>query len=255
MDDDTSQGKMAAANAIGATRWIAAQLPTPAVNSSSQATPSPTSLFHPDSLVTLLVGPEEERMVVHESYLSRDSAFFKAALKKQWTEGQTRVIKLPEELSEPVQYYIGYLYGGQLPTHNQVDGSPYSTDCHQSELLAQLYVLGERVLNAKYQDTIIHEIFRLSKIAYGPEKNTYYPGGIFVNVVYQGTSSQSPARRMVVDFAVCHGGKAWLNEGRDAGFFFDLSKALFQKMMDQVTVRDFRLDSMKVDDYLMSTGT
>jgi hypothetical protein len=54
-----------------------------------------TPMFHPDSLVTLLVGPEEEKMVVHESYLSQDSAFFKAALKKQWTEGQARVIKLP----------------------------------------------------------------------------------------------------------------------------------------------------------------
>jgi hypothetical protein len=75
-------------------------------------------LFHPDSLVTLLVGPEEEKMVVHETQLSRDSAFFKAALKKQWTEGRTRIIKLPEESLEPMQHYIQYVYSGSVPTHS-----------------------------------------------------------------------------------------------------------------------------------------
>jgi hypothetical protein len=251
--DDTSQDKMAAVNTDEATPRVASHLPNPATK--SQVAPSLGSVFYPDSLVILLVSPKEEKLVVYETYLARDSAFFKAALKKHWTEGQTRIIKLPEESSEPMQHYISYLYGGKLPTHYQVDGSPYTADCNLSELLAQLYVLGERLLNAKYQDTIIHEIFRLSKIAYGPQKVTYYLGTPFVNVVYQGTTSQSPARRMIVDVAVYHDSKAWLNKGRDAGFFFDLSKALFQKMMDQVTVRDFRLDPMEVDDYLMSTGT
>lgn len=75
MDDDTSQGNMAAANADGATPWVAAQLPSRPTHSSSQATPSPTSIFHPDSLMTLLVGPEEQKMVVHETFLARDSRF------------------------------------------------------------------------------------------------------------------------------------------------------------------------------------
>jgi hypothetical protein len=95
-------------------------------------------------------------MVVYKSYITRDSAFFKAALKKQRIEGQTRVIKLPEESLVPMQYYIRHIYGGELPTHNQVAGSPYSDSCHDSRLLAQLYVLGELVLDGKYQDTIIH---------------------------------------------------------------------------------------------------
>jgi hypothetical protein len=54
----------------------------------AQASRSPT-IFHPDNLVTLSIGQEEEKMVVCEAYLSRDSAFFRAALKKQWSEGQS----------------------------------------------------------------------------------------------------------------------------------------------------------------------
>ncbi|KAM0690018.1 hypothetical protein Q7P36_008785 [Cladosporium allicinum] len=120
MDDDTSQGKMVAASADGATPWVAAQLPAPATN--SQVAPSPASMFHPDSLVTLLVGPEEEKMVVYETYLTRDSAFFEAALKKHWTEGQTRIIKLLEESLEAMQHYVEQLYGGKLPTLGLIDG-------------------------------------------------------------------------------------------------------------------------------------
>jgi hypothetical protein len=59
----------------------------------------------------------------------------------------------------------------------------------------------------------------------------------------------------MVDFAVCRGDKSWLDEARDAGFVLDLSKALFQKVMDQKSVRDFRWAPMKAEDYLASEHT
>lgn len=62
-------------------------------------------------MATLLVGPEEHRVVAHKSNLSLRSAFFKAALRKEWIEGQTRTVKLPDEQRDVVAQYLDYIYG------------------------------------------------------------------------------------------------------------------------------------------------
>lgn len=49
-------------------------------------------------MLMMLVGIEEEQMMAHGSYLAGCSDFFRAALKKEWVEGQTRTLKLPEEV-------------------------------------------------------------------------------------------------------------------------------------------------------------
>jgi hypothetical protein len=92
MDGNTSQVNMSLTTEDGAPPATAAEVTTstasifgetkPAPDLSTQVAPSPAPMFHPDSLVTLLIGPEEEKMAIHTTYLSLDSAFFKAALKK-----------------------------------------------------------------------------------------------------------------------------------------------------------------------------
>jgi hypothetical protein len=253
MDGDTSQSNMAAANADGPKSGVATLLPTPAANSSSQGTPSPAPMFHPDSLVTLLVGPEERKMVVYETYLSRDSPFFKVALKKQWTEGQTRIIKLPEESTDSMQHYIEHVYSGIVPTHSLTAEKMWDTeDKHFYDSLAQLYVLAERVLNAKCQNVVIREIFRLSQLECGPLETTIYPDTPAINIIYQGTTPESPARRLVVNFAVCHGDESWFDDGDDCGYMLDFGKALINRVMVHESVAEFRDLVLKAEDYFVS---
>lgn len=71
--------------------------------------------FSPDGTVTLVVGSEQKRMLVHSTYLTCDSDFFKAALKKEWVEGQSHVIKLPEEDPETMAHYMTFVYSDKLP--------------------------------------------------------------------------------------------------------------------------------------------
>jgi hypothetical protein len=68
----------------------------------------PAPNYHPDNMITLLVGSEEEKMVVQQD-CARDSAFFRAALKKEWREGQKCTDKLPEEPLPHMAYYIRHL--------------------------------------------------------------------------------------------------------------------------------------------------
>jgi hypothetical protein len=76
---------------------------------------TPSSSYGKDDMITLLVGEDEEEMFAYGSYLSLYSGFFKAALKKEWAEGQTRTVKLPEEDPETVTFYFDFLDGKGLP--------------------------------------------------------------------------------------------------------------------------------------------
>lgn len=66
--------------------------------------------FDHNDAVTLHVGPNEHVLLARGSFITRNSDFFTTALKKEWTQGQTRVIKLPEEHPQVVSHYLNYTY-------------------------------------------------------------------------------------------------------------------------------------------------
>ena len=211
--------------------------------------------FPPGNMITLLVGPEEQAMVVHGDCLSRYSEFFTAALKKEWREGQSRIIKLPEETPPLMGYYIEHLYGGPLPTH-KLKAGPLVLDAEQPsyELLATLYVLGERMLDTYYRNKIIQEFLRLVRFnEYGPSINDSWPGPKAVSTIYQGTTEESPARRLMVDFVVNYSNSATYGgfAAADPGFLMDVGKALLKKVQFKLSTSDFRGLSMSAEQYLV----
>lgn len=190
-------------------------------------------------------------MIVHKAYFTQSSAFFKAAMKREWPEGQSFVVKLPEELPELIQHYVEHLYGGKPPSYNQAHGSEWSDGSHQYELLAHLYALAERFLDGEYRNAI-REFLRLTTLEYGPQKIRFFPGTQSINTIYQGTTTNSPARRMMLDFAVAHSTDTWFNERMNAAYLLDFSRAMHLKVMDQNFVRDFRKVTMNAEDYLVN---
>ena len=98
--------------------------------------------FSRDDAVILIVGPFRRQMMVHGNYLTRHSEYFKTALKKQWLEGETRTITLPES-PDVMAHYITFAYEAKLPTSdNCLKGKADFAYCYK--LLADLYVVGER---------------------------------------------------------------------------------------------------------------
>lgn len=165
----------------------------------------PTFSLREDDLVTLLVGPEEEKFVVHESCIARYSDFFKTALKKEWIEGQTRVVKLPEEPC--VEFFISYInfaYRGKLPT----DGLEIMADdgfIDEPYLeLAKFYAMGERMLDDYLLLAVPEEILRLAKIE-SPHGYRCFPDAACIAFIYDETSSRSTLRRLMVDFYASEG--------------------------------------------------
>ena len=223
--------------------------------STEATTLPPPRVFHPDVMVTLLVGPDEQRMAVHSEFLTQDSRFFQAALKEEWLngEGQSREIRLPDESPVYMAYYIEHMFGLALPTRVLTEKSQCSPImAHHFKLLAELYVLGERRLDAKYRNLIVRELLRLVTL------RGRSPNCEFANIIYRGTTKGSPARCMMVAAAMgCQNGY-WSQDVNDdaldvdAEFWRDLSKGLLKKIATHELVGVLRSVPMKVEDYLVS---
>lgn len=183
--------------------------------------PTVVSDYREDDMVTLFVGEQERKMLVHGSYLSRHSEFFRAALKKEWVEGQTRTIKPPEETPELMAQYLNFLYGKRLPTDSTKNdtqkGAVYNA-------LTALYALGERLLDCKIRNAILREIVRFTTLI--SEGLNCFPASPAINNIYNCTTEASPARRLMVDLYVTNGGEDWFASGLHSVFFQDLAKAL-----------------------------
>lgn len=206
------------------------------------------SHFSAESAVTLLVGPDEQNMVAHSSQLTRDSKFFAAALDKQWKEGQTRTIKLPEENTSTMAHYLAFLYSDKLSTEDIifVPGEQIK-QCYC--LLAHLYVSGERFLNRHIQVAVLKEIHRLTLSA-DPKRNCWYPTGEEVNIIYRGTPEGSPARRLFVDLHVNMGAEEWMDCDLEAQFAIDVAKSFFSKISANHTIKKSLAKRLNIADYL-----
>jgi hypothetical protein len=187
-------------------------------------------------LITLIVGPDEKKLVVHESCITRGSDFFKAAMKKEWIEGQTRIIKLPEETClETWTHYLNFTYLGKLPTEEM---NQTMQDSDEFDVLGKIHVLGERMLDKVVQNAVVREFVRVYELK-DADGHCWLPGIRTVTMVYEGTSAGSQMRKLLVDMRISSGTCSHsLSTSHE--FLVDFSQALFAKVIAQETVRDFR---------------
>jgi len=208
--------------------------------------------FSHDDAVTLVVGPEQTKMTVHGTYITRDSDFFKAALKKEWIEGETRVIKLPEEDPETMAHYMTFVYHNKLPLD---DLRPTKREHFNARwpILIDLYVRGERFLNRAMQNAAIKEVIRLTCVRCGNGMR-WFPSRENVDRIYRGTPEGSPIRRLMVDMYAIRGAPEWLSAGADGSqFLLDLTKAFYEKMKHHNAFNEFRGKELDIKKYLSKT--
>jgi hypothetical protein len=207
--------------------------------------PPPTHKFTTDNLVTLDVGPSHHKIIVHKHSITRTSQFFAAALKKDWTEGQTRTLDLPEEIPEHMEYYCEYLYSDELPTKgftHKKDGDNMEAGF---ELLANLYVFGERRMDTKLRNAVAHEMLRIQSLPLANPPGfgariapcvpcvPCVPSTATVNIIYQSTPEGSPARRLMVDMLIAFGNKTCHSSQVDRAFSFDVMEGFLGVLADK----------------------
>lgn len=229
----------------------------------SHATPSLLNSFSstsfdysPKASITLWVGLDQIEMLVHSRYISSRSEFFKAALRGEWKEGQTRTIKLPEEHPKNVAIYLDFTYTRALPTSHITPLFLKEHDVNETfmnyayAVLVELYLLGDRILDCGIQNAVVEEIIRLASLKFDNPGANHFPSAYCVDKIYNGTMPGSPLRRLLVDMHVSYGASAWLDEqAYSSTYLNDLARALIAKAEEKQTPTKFRMLAPKAQNY------
>lgn len=149
----------------------------------------------------VVVGAEKRTFHVHETRLRSRSAFFEAALSKEWKEGQARKVELLDDDVRAFEGYTRWLYSGKLA----VVKSNGDTDYH---LLALLYGFGEKIIDDEFQKIVIDAFVAGSRtnVPDGTGGVTRrFPSKTAVSMIYEATPKGSPARRLMVDMYTLKG--------------------------------------------------
>lgn len=107
------------------------------------------------------------------------------------------MIKLPEDRPDVFAHYLKYTYSNTLPSCVFTADTTETSDDYGSrynQLLAELYVLGERLLDDSIRLDIIQKIIDISSHC--------APITEAAMIIYRGTTDDAPARRLMVDILV-----------------------------------------------------
>ncbi|KAJ4309787.1 hypothetical protein N0V94_008765 [Neodidymelliopsis sp. IMI 364377] len=144
--------------------------------------------------------------LVHESFLTTRSEFFKRAMNGRWIESATRTISLVDDDPHTFALYLNHIYKNELSTMakskeelHALPSSQFSKHIHEEYMaLFRLYVLAEKLQDVSARNEVIATIFWLAFID-RPNENVLIPRCSVVLLVYNGTPRGSFARSLVVD--------------------------------------------------------
>ena len=131
---------------------------------------------------------------VHKNVLLQ-SPFFVNALKPEWVSAREgKPIDLTDVDSDTFATYVQWLYSHQIDT------------TYDTEKWAKGYVLGEKLMDMEYQDQVLEVLMREC------EAEEQFPVGSQINIIYDGTTANSPARKLLVDFFCMAGDESWISD-------------------------------------------
>ena len=111
------------------------------------------------TLITVIVGHEERKFVVHQSALCRNSDYFKAACSRDWPEGREGIIKLADIESDTFEAYISSVYAKDLDT-SAMREVPGLTVPPSNLVLTKLHVLADYFGNQRMCNLVVDRIIQ-----------------------------------------------------------------------------------------------
>ena len=171
------------------------------------------------------MGNEKKAYSVHESLVPASSPFLDKALSGKRKESALRTVHLPNDEPEMIAIYVHWLYRGTLPV--SCDDSGIDTEYTN---LVKAYILGDRLLDFKFQNAAIDAI--IEKVRTPERDNTrWYPGLDVIIYAYANTTESALIRELFVDLYFYGGKSAWLDKWITAPQPFLLSLAC--KLLDR----------------------
>jgi hypothetical protein len=177
--------------------------------------------------VDIVVGAQQEVFSVHERLVRASSSFFDKAMAGDWKESQQRTIHLPDDEPEIFALYVHWLYYGTLPVFCDEPGLPGNSEYLN---LVKAYVLGDKILDSRYQDEAIDAIVEKCQ-SKAQDGANWFPVGEVIRYAFDNTNESAPIRELLVDMYAIHGKRIWLQDWAEPAnvpqpFLFKLATTL-----------------------------
>lgn len=118
----------------------------------------------------------------------------------EWTKSkeQASIIDLLDDSVQTVSDYIKWLYSDKMPIklHNAGEDTREKKAEEAQNVfvrLAEAYVFGERVVDTTYKNTTMRTVLAAIDVV------RYYPGLKTIQIIYKGTPSTAPFRRLIAN--------------------------------------------------------
>jgi hypothetical protein len=180
--------------------------------------------------ITVEIGTEGMKLSVYEAVIRKSPTFFDNALKPEWATSRSdpRLIDLTDEDPDTFKIYLHWLHFKTLPTVHAEE--PSTNESTEHVALSMCYVLGEKLMDKKFKNAIVKALH--DTLRNHTSSHPRVPDYESINIIYTGTTENSPARRLLVgmwttiglylpkDFA------EFVNDALHPVFTQDLAKAL-----------------------------
>lgn len=111
------------------------------------------------------------------------------------------------------------------------------------------------MLDTEFRNAVLKEIVRIMNIESSPESRATRPSMgpslEVVNIIYQGTPSGSPARRLLVDWCIAFGHQSQYTMLHEKEFLLGLAVSLSDKVEKGLPSSEFRGVSLRDDRYVI----
>jgi hypothetical protein len=149
--------------------------------------------YDQETIVAVLIGPDERRFAVHKDVICAKSGFFRAACSTRWREGLERLIRLPEVQPNIFQAYVDWTYTGKL----RLGAAATFTIAKEPSCrgIVELYLLGDVLDNVELRNKAMKLL---------SAHVTVYPQPSFQTIdrIWKNTPTNSVLRNWVVDFTI-----------------------------------------------------
>ncbi|KAH7071665.1 hypothetical protein FB567DRAFT_455269, partial [Paraphoma chrysanthemicola] len=148
--------------------------------------------------VVVMVGKSKHKFYIHEALLRSNSGFFDAALKKEWAEGQDRIVKLPDKDPEIFKIWMKWIYTGRLFIVKQDDIQRYKDKLIISREWARwrkMFELADFLQDFDCKDAAIDALIEAMVVRNASPR--YLP-----TCIYPHSTKHSAHRRLTVDLFV-----------------------------------------------------
>lgn len=161
--------------------------------------------------MTIVVGAERKPFIVHELIICASSPFFKNAMSGPWKESSEHTVDLPEDEPKVFALYCHWLYYATIPVRieDPTKGRPGQRANKEYRELIGAYVLGDKLLDTKFQNSVIDALLETCSATNTQDGNRYYPGIDGIKDAYKKTNESSKIRSLFVDMWVSKANVNW----------------------------------------------